>query len=316
MKTAKDLMTKDPILVQSGSDVRDQLRIFLDNDISSAPVVSPVGEILGSLNEIGLIKSYLVHKIQQKNNQNNMKVIHHKELLDPIEIVKESDPATDVIRLMIHSPGHRVVVVNNMRQVMGVVSPKDILKFLAGENSANKLLRDELEEKQKKVEELQEKLLDTQKVLNSYQDIYQDAPTMMHSVDERGNITMANKKIHDILGYKQGELVGKTIFDLYAKSCHGQATLGLKHIMEDGYHNSTYSTMMTKDGGKIRVDVVSSALKDKYGKFLGTISASRVIDSDVLLRALNGVFSKDDINKIDLQSLLSDELPETLKKEK
>ncbi|MCB0357915.1 MAG: CBS domain-containing protein, partial [Bdellovibrionales bacterium] len=275
MKTAKDLMTKDPILVQSGSDVRDQLKQFLENDISSAPVVNPLGEILGALNEVGLIKSYLLNKIKHKDN--NMKVIHHKELLDPIEIVKESRPATEVIRIMIHSPNHRVVVVNNMNQVTGVISPKDILKFLAGEDSENKLLKDELKETQDKLEALQQKLEDMQMVLTNYQDLYQDAPTMMHSVDAKGTITMANKKIHNVLGYDDNELIGKTIFDLYAKNCHGQATQGLKTIMKDGFHNSTYSTMITKDGGKVRVDVVSTALRDKYGKFIGTISASRPI---------------------------------------
>ena len=251
MKTAKDLMTSDPIIIQSGSDVRDQLKLFLDNDITSAPVLNPLGEILGSLNEVGLIKSYLVHKIQQKENNQNMKVIHHKELLEPTEIVKETELATEVIRLMISSPNHRVVVVNNMKQVTGVISPKDILKFLAGDDKENKLLRDELEETQLKLDHLKEKLDSMQSALSNYQDLYQDAPTMMHSVDSHGKIIMANKKIHEILGYDPEELIGKTIFDLYAKSCHGQAALGLKEIMEDGFHNSTYSTMITKEGAKV-----------------------------------------------------------------
>ncbi|MCB9025347.1 MAG: PAS domain S-box protein [Bdellovibrionaceae bacterium] len=292
MKTAKDLMTKDPIIIQSGSDIRDQLKVFLDNNISSAPVISPMGEILGSLNEVGLIKSYLINKIQP--SEGTMKVVHHKEILDPVEIVKESQPATDVIRIMIKTPNHRVVVVNNMRQATGVISPKDILHYLAGEDHHSKLLKDELEETQKKLEKMKETLANTQSLLTNYRDIYQDAPTMMHSVDAKGRIIMANKKIHDVLGYDPGELIGKTIFELYADSCHGQATLGLKKIIDNGMHNSTYSTMMTKDGAKVRVDVSSTALKDKHGKFIGTISTSRPIDSDLLLRALHGIFDNEE----------------------
>ena len=60
--------------------------------------------------------------------------------------------------------------------------------------------------------------------------------------------------------------------------------------------------------------MVSSALRDKYGKFLGTISASRAIDSDTLLRALHGVFNKGQVTDDDIESLLGDELPETLSK--
>lgn len=303
MKTAKDLMTKTPILIQSGSEIREQLKVFIHNDISSAPVVNPMGELLGSLNEIALIRSYLLHQIHREDNHD--KVIHHKELLEPTVIVKESERAIDIIKLMIKSPNHRVVVVNNMKQVTGVISPRDILKFLAGDNAEGSFLKDELERTQQQLEVAKHEIESLQYLLDNYQHIYQDAPAMMHSVDANGKIIMANRKIHQILGYEEDELLGKTIFELYAKNCHGNATFGLKSIMDKGFHNSTYTTMLTKEGHKVRVDVTSTALRDKRGKFLGTISASRPVDSDSLLRALHGVLDKDSLEQSDLESLLS-----------
>ena len=302
MKTAKNLMTKDPITVPSGSELRDQVRSFIDNNISSAPVISPVGEILGTLTELALIRAYLT--LQMHGPHNGSKVVHFKEFLEPSTTVKEDEPVTEVIKSLIKAPTHRLVVQNSASYVTGIISPKDILGFLAGEDHKNSLLRDELAETKKMLENIKEKLKDAEEVLQNYQKVYQDAPTMMHSVDAKGKIIMANKKIHEILGYKPGELLGKTLYDIYAKNCHAEDSYGLKRIIENDYHNSTYSTMMTKKQQKIRVDIASSALKDHHGKFIGTISVARVIDSDELLRTLHGVLNKDHVQKEDLEEFL------------
>jgi hypothetical protein len=51
----------------------------------------------------------------------------------------------------------------------------------------------------------------------------------------------------------------------------------------------TYTTMLRKNGDKMRVDIVSSSFKDQKGEFVGTISISREVDAEDLLRALNGL---------------------------
>jgi PAS domain S-box-containing protein len=135
---------------------------------------------------------------------------------------------------------------------------------------------------------------------------------MMHSVDKEGRIIMANAKIHRVLGYEDGELVGMTIFDLYAKSCHHEALSGLKKIQEAGVHNSIYSTMMTKRGAKIRVDIVSSALLGLHKEFLGTISVSRIVDSELLLRALHGVLNSVDLSPQETESIRNQIAAETV----
>ena len=99
---------------------------------------------------------------------------------------------------------------------------------------------------------------------------------------------MANKKIHSALGYNESELLGKSFTDLYAKSMHHEALQGLNQIKENGSHNHIYSSMIKKNGEKLRVDIVSSALRDHDGKFIATISAAQEVDSENLLRALNG----------------------------
>ncbi len=51
--------------------------------------------------------------------------------------------------------------------------------------------------------------------------------------------------------------------------------------------------MLKKNGEKLRIDIVSTAIHDEAGEFVGTISVSRPVDSDILLRALHGVLHTD-----------------------
>ena len=126
-------------------------------------------------------------------------------------------------------------------------------------------------------------------VLSKYQKLYDDSPYSMHSVDEKGIVVLANKRLHEMLGYKHGELIGESVVKLYSDTVRHDALAGLKKIMEEGYQHNIYTTMITKTGEKLRVDVASSALRDDNGNFMSTITISRTVDSQILLRALHGI---------------------------
>ena len=121
-----------------------------------------------------------------------------------------------------------------------------------------------------------------------------DAKSVLQSVGPNGGIILANEKRHEALGYEPGELLSKTIFDLYPPSVHKEAAAGLKKVMADGRHNLTYSSMVKKDGGIIRVDLASTSLRDENRPFLGTFPVSRQYGSDARLRSLHGLFEDED----------------------
>ena len=133
------------------------------------------------------------------------------------------------------------------------------------------------------------KLSTLEKSLDVYQQAFYETPYMMHAVDSDGKILMANKREHDVLGYKEGELVGKNIFDIYSPPMHGNASRGLKIVIEKGHHHLTYTSMLRKDGSTLRCDIASSSLLNDKGDFLSTITVLRPIDPEELLRSLNGV---------------------------
>ena len=286
MRTAAELMTPNPKMVGSGESLQDVIRLFLDQGITSTPVINPLGEILGVLSELCLVKAYMLHKAKFSKSD---KVGHHIELLDPVSYVNSWAPLVEVLREMIAAPTHRLLVRDGKSRVIGIISPKDLMRAMLGETHPAQNLRQKLAETEVQLKSSNEKVLDLEKRLEMYQQAFHETPYMMHAVDGQGIILMANKREHDALGYRDGELVGKSIFDLYAEPMHGEAERGLKRLMETGHQPVTYTTMVRKDGTLLRCDIASSVLHNEKGEFQSTITVLRPVDSDELLRILNGV---------------------------
>lgn len=291
-RTAKEIMTKNPRTIQSGAELHETISFFLESDVRTAPVVTPMGEVLGMMTDMGLVKASLKKYLDPERHE---KVAAHKEILDEPTFVEEDAPVEEVIRAMIKSPLHRILVVSKQKRLLGIISPKDVVRFITGEQAKTVNLRAELEATRSEAQNLAKQLEGALHTLEKFQRLFVETPYMMHSSDENGKIIMANKKIHQVLGYEEGELIGRTIFDIYPKSVHHEARAGIDRIKEKGFHHTTYTTMLRKNGDKIRIDIASSSLKDKYGKFIGTISISREVDAEALLRALNGIMDSDEI---------------------
>lgn len=283
-------MTQKPLVLQSGAEISEALKLFADHTVHFVPVVTPLHEVLGLLSDFALAKAALITYMEpQKSN----KVINHQNLLVEPSYVEETDGLDVVMRELSKAPSHRLLVLNKQSKLVGMISPKDVLRFLAGNEKASGDLKNELKKAQDEADKLSGKVRTLESSLDLYKNIFEDSPNMMHSVDAKGNILMANEKIHRVLGYENGALVGKPLSILYPKTVLHEAISGLEQIKEKGFHHMTYTTMQRQNGDKIRIDITSSALRNLNGDFVGTISISREVDAEELLRALNGIVDKE-----------------------
>jgi PAS domain S-box-containing protein len=290
MKTAKHIMTPNPKFIGSGEDLKTATQLFFDNNIHFAPVLTPNKEVIGLLSEMGLVKAALKQYLEPTMHD---KVVHHREQLEEVTFVEEDSSLDDVVKAIIKCPCHRVLVRNKQGLLVGIIAPKDILALVSGQQRHSVNLKAELEKTRVEASQLTDKVGDLEQSLKVYRNMFEESPYMMHSVDQTGRIVMANKRIHVVLGYDKGELIGKHLTDLYPKSVLHEAIQGLKEIQEKGHHHMTYTTMLRKNGEKIRIDIASSSLKTSTGDFLGTISISRQVDAEELLRALHGIVDPD-----------------------
>ena len=247
--------------------------------MSSSPVRTPSGELLGVLTEMDLVKGILLSKASGGALD---KVGDHSAEFEAVKYVHDSANMEEVFRAMVKSPSKRVLVQDSNQSVIGIISPKDLLAFLKGEKLESKNLSRELESYKEKLKELEQKTNSLEEAVNTYRTLVVESPSMTHSVGANGRIQLANKKLHSVLGYREDELIGKDFLTLYDPVHHNNAKNGLTRVKEDGYHQPIYTTMVKKNGESIKVEVVSSSLKDKKGNFLGTITVARPESSNEL----------------------------------
>jgi PAS domain S-box-containing protein len=288
VSTAKAIMTPNPLMLGSGTDILDAVEFFNRHGISSAPVQNPLGEILGQLTEINLVKA-LVH---YRASSDYCKVIHAEQLFEPAFFVDDTDDVATVLKAIVRTPSHRVLVKDRRGngKIVGIISPKDLLRTIQGGGEVSRIVVDEVQALQKELEEMRGQLHEMNHYLQTYDTVFQSGLFGLHSADRFGKIVFANERLHEALGYPMGELVGKTIYDLYPAAIHDEAREGLRRVMAEGQHALTVSSMVTKNGKILKVDVASAALKDEMGRFIGTFTISRFHGSEAMKAPINSLF--------------------------
>lgn len=277
--TVKNFMSKVLLTCDENMPLTEAAQFLTSNKLTTVPVTSQKGEVLGVLSDFHLLKGLL--RMRQETEIRLLKDI--RDELDPVVTVREEDSIVAAFRLMIQSPNHRIYAMNGGKLV-GAVSPKDLLLYMAGVKNRGEQVLDSVVQKQ--IESILKELQDTRRLLSDYQQMFQDAPYLMHSVDLNGNIIAANRMIHYVLGYDDGELVGKSIRYLYPPDNYRKALEGLETVKKLGFHPLVNVVMLKKDGELVRVDVASTQRKDSEGKAEGTITVGRLSDSYRMLNYL------------------------------
>ncbi len=260
--------------------LEDAAQFFASHKLTTVPVIKKTGEILGVLSDFHLLRFLLRSRQEAKKN---LCLADVKEELDPVVTVHEDDSIVTAFRMMIQSPNHRIYTMHNDK-LTGALSPKDLLLYMAGIKDKNDNVLDSVVQRQ--IESILKELHDTRRMLSDYQQMFQDSPYLMHSVDLTGKIINANRMIHYVLGYEQGELIGKSLRQLYPPENYKKAMQGLDTVKMLGFHPLVNVVMVKKDGDVIRLDVASTLKKDSKGNPEGTITVGRLSDSYRMLNYL------------------------------
>lgn len=266
--------------LESEMKLEEAAQFFSTHKLTTVPVVSKEGDIIGVLSDFTLLRVLLRSR---QENKKGVSLHEVREELDPVVTIHEEESIVAAFRLMIQSHNHRVYAVHG-EKLTGALSPKDLLLYMAGIKDKNQQPLDSVVQKQ--IEVILRELHDARRKLNDYQQLFQDSPYLMHSVDMNGKIIMANRMIHSVLGYEDGELIGKTIRQIYPPENHKKAKEGLDTVRVLGFHPLVNVTMVKKDGDVIRVDMASTLKKDSKGNPESTITVGRLSDSYRMLNYL------------------------------
>ena len=99
-------------------------------------------------------------------------------------------------------------------------------------------------------------------------------------LDKEGNLTLANPKACQILGYSEAELIGKNWFDLCLPPENVEEIKGVLHKVIQGemeYVQYYENLIRTRSGNNLAIAWHNAILTDREGNFIGVLSAGEDI---------------------------------------
>ncbi len=108
---------------------------------------------------------------------------------------------------------------------------------------------------------------DIQLAKELYETIFETAANMIISVNQAGIIVNCNKRVTEILGYKQEELIGKNLAKIIYREDFEKAIKNIQNVMESGSTYNKTVRMVKADGQKIFTKVNSSGINKSNRKY-------------------------------------------------
>ncbi|MDU2293452.1 MAG: CBS domain-containing protein [Clostridiales bacterium] len=142
---AKDIMTRDVITIRPEIDLKEAATVFVEHNISGAPVVDRNNRLVGILTEGDLVKQqkplqkplYLMFldsafPINYKNMKSEVEALTAttvSELMTPYPLtLPEYADISEVAQLMLTKQVNRIPIVNEEDELLGIVTRQDIIR--------------------------------------------------------------------------------------------------------------------------------------------------------------------------------------------
>ncbi|HEX6549087.1 MAG TPA: EAL domain-containing protein, partial [Gammaproteobacteria bacterium] len=148
-----------------------------------------------------------------------------------------------------------------------------------------------------------------------YRRLMEAVPHGIKEVDSNGIITYANQASHKMLGYQQGELIGKSVFDMVVEPTKRiESKRNFDRMMHEGLLTHSFqSRQQTADGRAIDVQVDAVVSRNETGEVNGMISVTTDITERVQgEKRLRYLAYYDPLTGLANRTLLNDNLREQI----
>jgi predicted transcriptional regulator len=133
---ASDVMTGKVVSIRSDDALSYVVRLYVDKNISGSPVLSRTGNLVGTLSETDIAQYVGAKDLidAQANRLDALKETRVEELMKRnIVTVREHTPIHEINYLMNKHDIARVFVIDEKREVIGIVTRADMVKGIARE---------------------------------------------------------------------------------------------------------------------------------------------------------------------------------------
>lgn len=142
---ARDVMTENPVCVAPSATIRELARVFEEHEISGAPVIDAEGRVIGVVSKTDLIRrctqgtadippAYLFEVLNEQGGDEAASEVIPEPLVcvedfmteDPL-MVSPNLSAAAVAQLMYDKRVHRVIVTDDEKFPLGIITSLDLL---------------------------------------------------------------------------------------------------------------------------------------------------------------------------------------------
>lgn len=127
---AKDVMTADVLCTTPTTSVRDLSTMFIENSISSAPVVED-GRLIGFVSQTDIVELDL-HLQSDNSLESRLEETGGfvQDIMAPVELVaRETDSLASILDIMCRERLHRLVVLDADERICGIVTTMDVMCY-------------------------------------------------------------------------------------------------------------------------------------------------------------------------------------------
>jgi CBS-domain-containing membrane protein len=129
--TVGDVMTRDVLVVPAIAALDEVAAALVLRDVAAAPVRDETGRIAGVISRADLMDGERSAAVRAASDDPG-DTPRAGMLMTPAFVVAHAgDPAITAVRLLLGEPAHRVLVFDERDELIGIVTPADLLRALA-----------------------------------------------------------------------------------------------------------------------------------------------------------------------------------------
>ena len=130
-QTAVDLMTPDPVTVQTNTPIGDAVKAMTQRDVKRLPVLDAAGRLAGMVSRTDVLRALALPPVQaapHRTEQPGSRAVVSDVMTHNVPVVTVDASLGDVVNLLVTTSQRRVVVVDESDQIAGIITDSDILQ--------------------------------------------------------------------------------------------------------------------------------------------------------------------------------------------
>jgi diguanylate cyclase (GGDEF)-like protein/PAS domain S-box-containing protein len=270
-----DVMSDAPLIIEQNATLTEAVSLMQEHNCEYAIVLKGSSPI-GIITERDIVQHYA--NVTDPQNESIEKILYRD-----LTMINQSTSLQEAAELMEHHNIHQLIVLNNNKKLIGVLSRHDVLRAIHG--AYFEFLINLVDQKSSTIDLMNEQ---TQKIQNN-QELIEKQSTFLNTIintipdllwlkDTQGKYLLCNQMFECFFGAKESDIIGKTDFDFVDEDLAKFFRKNDLVAIEAGGIHSNEEYLIFADGSyEGHFDTTKMPMYDKEGNTIGVLGVAHDI---------------------------------------